>query len=89
MENNEMINVTEVAEVAGKTMGASCATKKIGVGEGAILGFAGIGVISTCYFGYKGIKWIIGKVKAKKAEKPASETDGPCEEPKAEEPTAE
>ena len=88
MEENNVI-VNEVAEAAGAAVGTSCATKKIGVGEGAILGFAGIGIISTCYFGYKGIKWIIAKAKAKKAEKPAQEAKETTVEEKAEESTAE
>lgn len=88
MEENNVI-VNEVAEAAGAAVGTSCATKKIGVGEGAMIGFAGIGVISTCYFGYKGIKWIIGKVKAGKAAKDVQKPEEAPEEPKAEEPTAE
>lgn len=86
MENNELMNVTEGAEVMTNVV----STKKLGVGEIAILGFAGAGVIATGYFGYKGIKWLLGKIKASKdAKNDAPVCDGPCSEPKAEEPIAE
>lgn len=88
-ENKVIVNEAEVAEAAGAAVGTACATKKIGVGEGAILGFAGVGVLATGYGLYKLIKWGIGKVKAGKAAKEAPKAEEAKEEAKAEEPTAE
>lgn len=83
--NNEIMNVTEGAEV----MNTVVSTKKIGAGEIAILGFAGAGVLATGYFAYKGFKWLFGKIKESKAAKAAQEPQEAAEAVKAEEPTAE
>lgn len=84
MENNEIMNVAEVAETT-KVL----STKKIGAGEVAILGFAGVGVIASGYALFKGAKWLIGKIKDKQTDKAAEKLVEAAEEAKAEESTAE
>ena len=86
MENNEIMNVTENAELITSS---TVTTKKIGAGEITMIGFAGIGVIASGYGLYKLFKWGIGKIKSKKANKAAQEPQEATEEPKAEESSAE
>lgn len=82
---NEIMNVAENTEVVAEV----AKTKKLDGGTVAVLGFAGVGVLATGYGLYKLVKWGIGKIKDKKAEKAAQELTEAVAEAKAEEPTAE
>ena len=68
----EVATATENAEVATTEVAnavEAVSTKKYDItpADCALLGFAGVGVLATGYGAYKGIKWLVAKVKAKKA----------------------
>lgn len=85
MEN--MNNVAEVANVVEETVVATSPLKKVTPGQGTLLGFAAVGVISTGYFLYKGGKWAISKIKAKATSKAAAEDAPEAQEGAKEVPT--
>lgn len=90
MENEMNVAIDELGLVeAAGNVATGFSYKKVGAGEIVVLGFAGAGVIATGYFGYKGIKWLIGKFKAKKASKAIPEVTEEVAEAPAEESTEE
>lgn len=83
---NEIMNVAEVAEA--KTVNVP-SFKGCTFGTGAVLVLTGVGAVATGYGVYKGIKWLIGKAKAKKTAKVEEVAQEAPVEAKAEESTAE